>query len=52
MKTGSILHAEAAINSEHAGRERLLTLLSQTATSKVVEAVESDKSPIEKRIPA
>lgn len=43
-------HAEAAFSSEHTGRERLLALFAQSATSRVVEAVASDSSPIDSRV--
>ncbi|MES2876066.1 MAG: hypothetical protein V4678_01210 [Patescibacteria group bacterium] len=52
MKDGSIAHSEAVIHGENVGRERLLALLSRTATSRVVEAIESDESPIVSRIVA
>lgn len=50
MKTGKVPHSEAAVSSRDIGRERLTALLSQTATSRVVDAVQKDRTPLAARI--
>jgi len=50
IKIGKVPYIEALVASEHPKQEQFIAMLSRTATSRVVEAVEQDPSPLIRRL--